>query len=178
MIVESIHLRFDEFKEMYETSVANVTSGLVPQRQKASDYDNPDPAPELQNVYPSADTTVPSNNRTISVISMCITSNQPRDTNTAGRKDHLINSIRGIHPSQCKQARQLQLIPECVMFALTFARLRRSGSLSHMLSHKSISKVPDGRENGISNGPLKEEYYVAQPDDSCYPDSSRQVLSV
>ncbi|GJU07102.1 retrovirus-related pol polyprotein from transposon TNT 1-94 [Tanacetum coccineum] len=60
LIVESIHLRFDEFKEMSETSVANDTSGLVPQRQKASDYDNPDPAPELQNVYPSADTTVPS----------------------------------------------------------------------------------------------------------------------
>ncbi|GJX58434.1 hypothetical protein Tco_0289824 [Tanacetum coccineum] len=35
-------------------------SGLVPQRQKASDYDNPDPAPELQNVSPSADTAVPS----------------------------------------------------------------------------------------------------------------------
>ncbi|GJY03248.1 retrovirus-related pol polyprotein from transposon TNT 1-94 [Tanacetum coccineum] len=32
----------------------------LPQRQKASDYDNPDPAPELQNVFPSADTTVPS----------------------------------------------------------------------------------------------------------------------
>ncbi|GJY94988.1 putative ribonuclease H-like domain-containing protein [Tanacetum coccineum] len=43
-----------------ETSVANDTSGLVPQRQTASDYDNPDPAPELQNVFPSADTTVPS----------------------------------------------------------------------------------------------------------------------
>ncbi|GJV69358.1 retrovirus-related pol polyprotein from transposon TNT 1-94 [Tanacetum coccineum] len=49
LIVESIHLRFDEIKEMSETSVANDTSGLVPQRQKASDYDNPDPAPELQN---------------------------------------------------------------------------------------------------------------------------------
>ncbi|GJY82654.1 hypothetical protein Tco_0496030 [Tanacetum coccineum] len=49
---------FDEIKEMSETSVANVTSGLVPQRQKASDYDNPDPAPELQNVSPSADTTI------------------------------------------------------------------------------------------------------------------------
>ncbi|GJW00054.1 retrovirus-related pol polyprotein from transposon TNT 1-94 [Tanacetum coccineum] len=60
LIVESIHLRFDEIKEMSETSVANDTSGLVPQRQKASDYDNPDPAPELQNVFPSADTTVPS----------------------------------------------------------------------------------------------------------------------
>ncbi|GKD25161.1 hypothetical protein Tco_1231375 [Tanacetum coccineum] len=45
---------------MSKTSVANDTSSLVPQRQKASDYDNPDPAPELQNVFPSADTTVPS----------------------------------------------------------------------------------------------------------------------
>ncbi|GJS22370.1 gag-pol polyprotein [Tanacetum coccineum] len=44
----------------YETSVANDTSGLVPQRQKPSDYDHPDPVPELQNVSPSADTTVPS----------------------------------------------------------------------------------------------------------------------
>ncbi|GJT59872.1 retrovirus-related pol polyprotein from transposon TNT 1-94 [Tanacetum coccineum] len=52
LIVESIHLRFDEIKEMSETSVANNTSGLVPQRQKASDYDNPNPAPELQNVSP------------------------------------------------------------------------------------------------------------------------------
>ncbi|GJW06136.1 retrovirus-related pol polyprotein from transposon TNT 1-94 [Tanacetum coccineum] len=53
-------LKFDEIKEMSETSVANDTSGLVPQLQKASDYDNPDPEPELQNVSPSTDTTVPS----------------------------------------------------------------------------------------------------------------------
>ncbi|GKA14182.1 RNA-directed DNA polymerase, eukaryota [Tanacetum coccineum] len=51
---------FDEIKKMSETSVANDTSGLVPQQQKASDYDKPDPTPELQNVSPSADTTVPS----------------------------------------------------------------------------------------------------------------------
>nr|GEY62321.1 hypothetical protein [Tanacetum cinerariifolium] len=44
MIVESIHIRFDEIKEVSEMSVANNTSGLVPQRQKASDYDNPDPS--------------------------------------------------------------------------------------------------------------------------------------
>ncbi|GKE35439.1 retrovirus-related pol polyprotein from transposon TNT 1-94, partial [Tanacetum coccineum] len=59
LIVESIHLRFDEIKEMTKTSVANDTSGLVLQRQKASDYDNSDPVPQLQNVSPSADTTVP-----------------------------------------------------------------------------------------------------------------------
>ncbi|GKF15462.1 retrovirus-related pol polyprotein from transposon TNT 1-94 [Tanacetum coccineum] len=32
LIVESIYLRFDEIKEMFETSVNNNTSGLVPQR--------------------------------------------------------------------------------------------------------------------------------------------------
>ncbi|GKF23132.1 retrovirus-related pol polyprotein from transposon TNT 1-94, partial [Tanacetum coccineum] len=30
LIAESIHLRFDEIKEIFETSVANDTSGLVP----------------------------------------------------------------------------------------------------------------------------------------------------
>nr|GEW51136.1 integrase, catalytic region, zinc finger, CCHC-type, peptidase aspartic, catalytic [Tanacetum cinerariifolium] len=43
-----------------QTSVANETLGLVPQRQKASDYDNSDPVPKLQNVSPSADTSVSS----------------------------------------------------------------------------------------------------------------------
>ncbi|GJU33180.1 retrovirus-related pol polyprotein from transposon TNT 1-94 [Tanacetum coccineum] len=60
LIVESIHLRFDKIKEMSETSIANDTLGLVPQRQKASDYDNSGPDPQLQNVSPSTDTTVPS----------------------------------------------------------------------------------------------------------------------
>ncbi|GKA74286.1 retrovirus-related pol polyprotein from transposon TNT 1-94 [Tanacetum coccineum] len=43
---------FDEIKEMIETSVDNNTSGLIPQRKKASDYDNSGPAPQLQNVSP------------------------------------------------------------------------------------------------------------------------------
>nr|GFB03778.1 hypothetical protein [Tanacetum cinerariifolium] len=42
LIVESIHLKFDEIKKMSAMSVANDTSGIVPQRQKASDYDNSD----------------------------------------------------------------------------------------------------------------------------------------
>nr|GEW00347.1 integrase, catalytic region, zinc finger, CCHC-type, peptidase aspartic, catalytic [Tanacetum cinerariifolium] len=46
--------------EQIETSVANNTSGLVPQRQKVSDYDNPDPVPQQQDVYSSTDADVPS----------------------------------------------------------------------------------------------------------------------
>ncbi|GJY93712.1 retrovirus-related pol polyprotein from transposon TNT 1-94 [Tanacetum coccineum] len=60
LIVESIHLRFDDIKEMSETSVASNTSGLVLQRQKASDYDNSGPVPRLQNVSPLVDTTASS----------------------------------------------------------------------------------------------------------------------
>ncbi|GJU88088.1 hypothetical protein Tco_1300511 [Tanacetum coccineum] len=49
------HLSHDNLKG------TRIESGcLVPQRQKASDYDNPDPTPKLQNVSPSANTTVPS----------------------------------------------------------------------------------------------------------------------
>ncbi|GJT14463.1 retrovirus-related pol polyprotein from transposon TNT 1-94 [Tanacetum coccineum] len=59
LIVESIHIKFDEIKEMMsdhnssdlvpqqqEMSVENVSSGLVPQGQKASNYDNSDPVPQ------------------------------------------------------------------------------------------------------------------------------------
>ncbi|GJW46973.1 RNA-directed DNA polymerase, eukaryota [Tanacetum coccineum] len=70
LIVESIHIKFDEIKEMMsdhnssdlapqqqEMSVENVSSGLVPQGPKASDYDNSDPVPLRQNVVPTAEKT-------------------------------------------------------------------------------------------------------------------------
>nr|GEX21536.1 integrase, catalytic region, zinc finger, CCHC-type, peptidase aspartic, catalytic [Tanacetum cinerariifolium] len=60
MIVESIHILFDEIKKVSKTSVANNTPGLVPQRQKASDYNNPDPVPQRKDVYSSVDADVPS----------------------------------------------------------------------------------------------------------------------
>ncbi|GKF88239.1 hypothetical protein Tco_0259116, partial [Tanacetum coccineum] len=38
-------------------SVENVSSGLVPQGQKVSDYDNSNPVPPRQNVVPLAEKT-------------------------------------------------------------------------------------------------------------------------
>nr|GEW63407.1 hypothetical protein [Tanacetum cinerariifolium] len=49
----------DDYSQVSETPVANNTSGLVPQRQKASDYDNPYPVSQRQDVYSSADADVP-----------------------------------------------------------------------------------------------------------------------
>ncbi|GJX66917.1 retrovirus-related pol polyprotein from transposon TNT 1-94 [Tanacetum coccineum] len=72
LMVESIHIKFDEIKEMTsaenntsgpvlprkEMSVDNDTSGLVPQEhEKASYYDNSGLVPQLQNVVPSVDKT-------------------------------------------------------------------------------------------------------------------------
>nr|GEU89960.1 retrovirus-related Pol polyprotein from transposon TNT 1-94 [Tanacetum cinerariifolium] len=60
------HLNFDYINWLskkdivIETSVANDTSGLVPQRQKSSDYDNFDPVPQLQHASSLADAHVPS----------------------------------------------------------------------------------------------------------------------
>nr|GEY80738.1 hypothetical protein [Tanacetum cinerariifolium] len=60
IIVQSIHIRFDEIKEVSETFVANDTLGLVPQRQRASNYHNHDPVSQRKDVSSSADANVPS----------------------------------------------------------------------------------------------------------------------
>ncbi|GKF72290.1 hypothetical protein Tco_0208404 [Tanacetum coccineum] len=51
----SDHNSSDLTPQRQEMSVENVSSGLVRQGQKASDYDNSDPVPPRQNVVPSAE---------------------------------------------------------------------------------------------------------------------------
>ncbi|GJR22327.1 hypothetical protein Tco_0970854 [Tanacetum coccineum] len=53
----SDHNSSDLAPQRQEMSVENVSSGLVPQGQKASDYDNSDPLPLRQNVVPTAEKT-------------------------------------------------------------------------------------------------------------------------
>ncbi|GJZ84552.1 retrovirus-related pol polyprotein from transposon TNT 1-94 [Tanacetum coccineum] len=56
-ISENKALSSDLAPQRQEMSVENVSSGLVPQGQKASDYDNSDPVPPRQNVVPTAKKT-------------------------------------------------------------------------------------------------------------------------
>ncbi|GKB83337.1 hypothetical protein Tco_0950232, partial [Tanacetum coccineum] len=56
----SDHNSSDLAPQRQEMSVENVPSGLVPQGQKVSVYDNSDPVPPRQNVVPSAEKTVSS----------------------------------------------------------------------------------------------------------------------
>ncbi|GJR93515.1 hypothetical protein Tco_0265689 [Tanacetum coccineum] len=61
--------------------------GLVPQRQKASDYDNPDPAPEHTNLQEVTE----SSSRNIGTSYMS-NFNQPQDSEYQWTKDHPLNS--------------------------------------------------------------------------------------
>ncbi|GKD39824.1 hypothetical protein Tco_1260031 [Tanacetum coccineum] len=56
----SDHNSSDLAPQRQEMFVENVSSGLVPQRQKASDYDNSDPVPPRQKVVPLAVKTATS----------------------------------------------------------------------------------------------------------------------
>ncbi|GKA16623.1 retrovirus-related pol polyprotein from transposon TNT 1-94 [Tanacetum coccineum] len=53
----SDHNSSDLAPQRQEMSIENVSSGLVPQGQKASDYDNSDPVPPRQNVVPTSEKT-------------------------------------------------------------------------------------------------------------------------
>ncbi|GJZ49942.1 retrovirus-related pol polyprotein from transposon TNT 1-94 [Tanacetum coccineum] len=116
LIVESIHIKFDEIKEMMsdhnssdlapqrqEMSVENVSSGLVPQGQKASDYDNSDPVPPRQNVVPSAEKTD--------------SSHQGHDYRWT--KDHPLEQVHGNSTMPVQTRQQLAIEPKMCMFALT-----------------------------------------------------------
>ncbi|GJR80558.1 retrovirus-related pol polyprotein from transposon TNT 1-94 [Tanacetum coccineum] len=104
--------------------------GLVPQRQKASDYDNPDPAPELQNVSPSSNTNIVILFHTTGVESLRFSSpnignsnvhtfNQPQDFEYRWTKDHPLTQVRGNPSKPVQTRRQLATDPEMCMFALT-----------------------------------------------------------
>nr|GEW16187.1 reverse transcriptase domain-containing protein [Tanacetum cinerariifolium] len=140
MIVEFIHIRFDEIKQVSETSVANNTSGLVPQRQKSSDYDNPDPVPQRQDVSSSADADVPSQQELDLLFgplydeffnaeaessshnvgnSNVPTFNQPQVSEYRWTKDHPLEQVRGNPSRPVKTRRQLATYSEMCMYALT-----------------------------------------------------------
>nr|GEZ23126.1 retrovirus-related Pol polyprotein from transposon TNT 1-94 [Tanacetum cinerariifolium] len=140
---------------MFVTSVANDTSCLVPQRQKASDYDNSDLVPQLQNVSPSADTSVPSQ--------------QELDLLFGPLYNEFFNAVKGY-------ARE-----EGIDFEESFAldaRLEVVRIFVAYAAHKSFSIYQMDMKTAFLNGPLKEEVYVAQPDVFVNPDHPEKVYQL
>ncbi|GJS90986.1 retrovirus-related pol polyprotein from transposon TNT 1-94 [Tanacetum coccineum] len=158
LIVESIHIKFDEIIEMMSDhnssdlapqrqvmSVENVTSGLVTQGQKASDYDNSDPVPPRQNVVPTAEKTDSSQQGLEFLFSPLLEeyynpahghaedNNNDQAPNALFQEakfinpfcirvqeiDHPLEQIRGNPTMPVQTRRQLDTDPKICMFALT-----------------------------------------------------------
>ncbi|GJS68323.1 retrovirus-related pol polyprotein from transposon TNT 1-94 [Tanacetum coccineum] len=162
--------------KMNETSVANDTSSLVPQRQKASDNDNPDPAPELQNVYPTADTAVPSQQELDLLFGPLVreyfndgTSDELRISLTTTSWESLTNLLQDRNQAEVRVVILTNQIAPVVAGGC-------SGSLSHMLHQIAFPIYQMDVKTAFLNGPLKEEVYVAQPDGFVDPDHPDKVL--
>ncbi|GKE20081.1 retrovirus-related pol polyprotein from transposon TNT 1-94, partial [Tanacetum coccineum] len=179
LIVESIHLRFDEIKKMSETSVANDTSGLVPQRQKALDYDNSDPVPQLQNVSPSADTTEELHQ--FNRLQVCELVDKPFGKNVIrlkwlwkNKKDEGQTVIRNKARLVAKGYAQEEVIDFEKSLA-PVARLEAVWIFIAYAAHKSFLVYQMDVKTTSLNGLLKEEVYVAQPDGFVDPDHPDKV---
>nr|GEU47499.1 hypothetical protein [Tanacetum cinerariifolium] len=190
---ESIHIRFDKIKEVSKTSVANNTSGLVPQRQKASDYDNPDLSPQLQNVSSSADANVSSQQELDLLFGPLY--------DEFFNADHPLEQVRGNPSRPVQTRRQLATDLEMCMFALTVWELVDKPFVKTVIKLKWLWKnkkdedqtvirnkarlVAKGyaQEEGIdfeeSFAPVArleaEEVYVAQPDGFVDPNHPEKV---
>nr|GFA15465.1 hypothetical protein [Tanacetum cinerariifolium] len=179
LIVESIHLRFDEIKEMSKTSVANNTSGLILQRQKASDYDNSDPVPQLQNVSPLANTTVPSQQELnllldpkMCMFALTISIVEPKNIKEAMADSAWIEAMQ----EELHQFDRLQ--EEGIDFKESFApvaRLEAVRIFGAYVAHKSFIIYKMDIKTAFLNGLLKEEVYVAQPGGFIDPDHLDKV---
>nr|GEZ47220.1 retrovirus-related Pol polyprotein from transposon TNT 1-94 [Tanacetum cinerariifolium] len=88
-----------------------------------SDYDNPDPVPQRQDVYSSADTDVPSQQELDLLFgpfnSNVPTFNQPQVLEYRWTKDHLLEQVHGNPSRPVQTRRQLATDPEICMYALT-----------------------------------------------------------
>ncbi|GKB79724.1 retrovirus-related pol polyprotein from transposon TNT 1-94, partial [Tanacetum coccineum] len=146
-------------KEMTETSVANDTSGLVPQRQKTSDYDNSGLVPQLQNVSPLADTIV-SSQQELDLLFGPLYVDQ-----TVIR-----NKARLVAKGYAQE--------EGIDFEESFAPVARLEAVQIFVAcaaHKSFPIYQMDLKMAFLNGPLKEEVYGAQPDGFIDPDHPEKV---
>nr|GEZ25448.1 hypothetical protein [Tanacetum cinerariifolium] len=160
LIVESVHLRFDEIKEMSETSVTNDTSGLVPndkRRQLATD-------PEMCMFALTVSIVEPKNIKDVMADSAWIEAMQEE-----------------LHQFDKLQVWELVDKPfgmNGIDFEESFAPVARLEAVRIFVAyatHKSLPIYQMDVKMTFLNGPLKEEVYVAQPDGLVGPDNLEKV---
>nr|GFA97446.1 hypothetical protein [Tanacetum cinerariifolium] len=181
MIVESIHIRFDEIKEVSETSVANNTSGLVSEYQWTKYH-------PLEQVHGNPSRPVQTRRQLATYLEMCIYAltvwelvNKPFGKSiirlkwlSKNKKDEDQTMIRNKARLVAKGYAQ----EEGIDFKESFAPVARLEAVPISIAyaaHKSFLIYQMDVKMTFLNGPLTEEVYVAQPDGFVDPDHPKKV---
>nr|GEU36979.1 hypothetical protein [Tanacetum cinerariifolium] len=142
LIVKSIHLRFDEIKEMSETSVANDTSCLVPQRQKASDYDNFDPFPKYNMFFLQQIQQFCHNKSWIFYLVCCMMNFLMQENNDIQAEHEFINPFCSpVH--EVAESSSYNTDPEMCMFALTMSTVKLKNIKEAMVDSTWINAMQE-----------------------------------
>ncbi|GJW82014.1 retrovirus-related pol polyprotein from transposon TNT 1-94 [Tanacetum coccineum] len=198
LIVESIHLRFDEIKEMSETSVAKKLQARSQRFKRCQIMTTLDPAPWNYKMFLFQQDTTSSSQQELDLLfgplyneffndgtytQVWETRDKPFGQRKLiklkwlwkNKKDEDQTIIRNKARLVAKGYAQEEGIDFEESFA-PVARLEAVRIFVHML-HKVFSNLSDGRETRHFFIVNKEEVYVAQPEGFVFdPDSSRQKL--
>ncbi|GJY42960.1 retrovirus-related pol polyprotein from transposon TNT 1-94 [Tanacetum coccineum] len=138
---------------------------------EASDYDNSSLNPQLQNVSPSADTTVPSHQE----LDLLLELTTPTNVNAEENND---NQAVDTQVQQDEFINPFCTLEEGIDFEESFAlvvRLEAVRIFTAYVAHKSFLIYQMDMKMEFLNGPLKENVYVAQPNRFVDPDHLGKV---
>nr|GEX94990.1 retrotransposon protein, putative, unclassified [Tanacetum cinerariifolium] len=187
-LVESARTMLSASKvPLFFWAVAIATACLVPQQQKASDYDNSDPAPHIQNVSTLADIITPSqqeldllfgplygelfNEGTSSVNKSSSTTNNSKQQDTPPTMNN---------PSLTEPTTPTtNLMPR----KTTIIKQKLNIPILSVYGYEKLLSLPheegiDFEESIASVARLEEEVYVAQPDGFVDPDDPNKVYQL
>nr|GEX66772.1 integrase, catalytic region, zinc finger, CCHC-type, peptidase aspartic, catalytic [Tanacetum cinerariifolium] len=183
------------------TKYLNLSSGLVPQRHKASDYDNSDPVPQPHNVSSLADANVPLQQELDLLFGPlydeffnagCTPQDKQPTMNIQSTSAPYTPTYVHAEENNDNQAEE-EHVPddeftnpfskgyaqeEGIDFEESFApvlSLEAVWIFVAYAAHKSFPIYQMDVKTAFLNGPLKEEVYVAQPDGFVDPDHLEKV---
>nr|GEV14417.1 hypothetical protein [Tanacetum cinerariifolium] len=187
MIVESIHIRFDEIKEVSEASVVNHTSGLVPHDKRCSNPQDKQPSTNIPSTLaPSTHTYVHAdeNNNDQAEEGEQLQDDEFTNLFCAPAQEVAESSSHNIDEDQTVIRNKAQLVAkgyaqeEGIDFEESFAPVARLEAVRIFITyaaHKSFPIYQMDVKMTFLNGPVKEEVYVAQPNEFVDPDHPEKV---
>nr|GEX24471.1 retrovirus-related Pol polyprotein from transposon TNT 1-94 [Tanacetum cinerariifolium] len=184
LIVESIHIHFDEIKEMY---VANDTSGLVPQRKRRTLSVNKSSSPtnnsNQQDIQPT--TNIQSTSEPLTPTYVHAEENNDNQAEEEHLQDDEFTNPLCTPVQEVAESSLHNIDPEMCMFALTVSTAEPKNIKEAMDNSAWIEAMQEELyqfdrhqmdvKTAFINGPLKGKVYVAQSDGFVDPNHPEKV---